>query len=136
MLKIVIDTNVLVSGLYNKNGVPAKALNVFYRDAAIPVVTHEILKEYIRVINYEKFGLSSEDREAAIHFMSRKIQNDPDHIFDISGIPDDDLKFVSAALEHNADGLITGNGRHFQPVSNIIRIYTPAEFISEFGNSL
>jgi len=48
-MKIVLDTNVLISGIFWK-GVPGEILDYWTSDKIEIVVTEEILKEYIDII--------------------------------------------------------------------------------------
>jgi putative PIN family toxin of toxin-antitoxin system len=132
MLKTVIDTNVIVSALYNTVGSPGKILQLIYLEKIIPVVTLEILREYERVVNYTKFNFLVHDREKVIEIMNKVLIALSPVQIEILGVPDDDLKFVYAALQLNADCLVTGNIKHFAAVSNLIKIMTPAEFIKRY----
>ena len=49
-----------------------------------------------------------------------------------------DLKFIETARSANADGLITGNMKHFEPAKNIIPVFSPKEaweklFVNNFN---
>lgn len=132
MQRSVIDTNIIVSGLRNNSGPPAMILRLIYDRAMTAIVTDDILVEYKRVIHYEKFNFSPSDKSDAIEVFSRFIIKGSGIQTPIFGVPDDDLKFVHAALQYNADFLITGNIKHFKSVSDIIRVITPAEFIKRY----
>ena len=57
--RLVIDTNVFVSGLISASGAPAKILRAIRQDRAIHVVSDPIVEEYLRVLDYpriRKFG--------------------------------------------------------------------------------
>ena len=54
-MKIVLDTNVLVSGLINPKGVPAKILNLMLNEKIIVLYDNRILREYETVLSRRKF---------------------------------------------------------------------------------
>lgn len=58
MIRVVYDTNIVVSGLLNPEGVPALLLNLATEGFVKLVVSEEILKEYEEVLMRPKFGLS------------------------------------------------------------------------------
>lgn len=54
MIKAVLDTNILVSGLISPKGSPAKILNLWQERKFILVTSQKILKEIKKVLNYPK----------------------------------------------------------------------------------
>jgi len=132
MKKTVIDTNVLISAMLGKSGPPWDILDLLEKEQLKVLVTEEIFKEYVRVTRYNKFKFTDELRNKTLGYIARFIVQNPKIQRSISGVPDDDLKFVHAALEYDADCLITGNTKHFAPVLNVIKVVTPAEFIKRY----
>jgi len=64
ILRVVVDTNVLVSGLLTVGGPPARVLD-FVRDGqVIPLVNNRILDEYARVLARPKFRQSIQTAQA------------------------------------------------------------------------
>src|SRR5579862_1234731 len=69
MLRVLLDTNVLVSAFLVPLGAPARLRQAFRQGVFALVVTDAVLAEYRRVLNYERIarrhGLSPEevDRE-------------------------------------------------------------------------
>ena len=53
-MKIVLDTNVLVSSLLNPDGSPAKILNLILSEKIILLYDNRILNEYYDVLKREK----------------------------------------------------------------------------------
>ncbi len=52
---VVIDTNILVSALWSKNGLPAKILSMVVSGVLVPCFDDRILCEYKDVLNRPKF---------------------------------------------------------------------------------
>ena len=59
-MKIVLDTNVLISSLINPNGIPAKILNLILSQKIILLYDNRILNEYYNVLRRDKFQFSDE----------------------------------------------------------------------------
>jgi len=59
-VKVVVDTNVLVSALLF-GGKPEKLMPLWQRGTIRPLASKEIIDEYLRVLTYPKFKLSEED---------------------------------------------------------------------------
>ena len=55
---VVIDTNILVSALWSRNGTPAKILSLVLNGKIVPCVDFRILREYRAVLERPKFGFS------------------------------------------------------------------------------
>lgn len=134
MLKIILDTNVVVSGLIKKASNPELILLLVFNKKAEWCVTREILEEYEAVLNRVRLRkyltpkqvkkFLSDTKETATFFKPKRktamIKDDPA-----------DNKFLDCALEAKADFFITGNIKHFSFENfHRTRIITPAEFIN------
>ena len=56
MVDVVLDTNVLVSALWSKDGIPAKIIHMIPDGRISPCYCEEILKEYEVVLSRPNFG--------------------------------------------------------------------------------
>ena len=134
MLKIVIDTNVLVSGLIKPDSTSELVILMVLNNQVMMFITDDIFKEYEQVLSRGKFGkylnakninsfLSQVKRCAKV--VSPKVQVDL--------VKDDpaDNKFLECTLAAEADFFITGNIKHF-PFKKFhkTRIVTPSEFLN------
>lgn len=124
----VIDTNVLISALISKKKDSATVLLLekLFDGVLTPVYNHEILKEYMEVMNRTKFYLDQNDIVQLLNTIiesgvqSERIKTD---LF----FPDKkDIVFYEVALSVNGTYLITGNTKHF-PTTPIV--VTPAEML-------
>ena len=130
MMRVVIDTNVLVSAIINPDGMPAQVLDHVFAGECEPVLSAAILDEYTRVLQHARLRLPAHLVERMLHYFRRFALPVPAahpayHCSDA-----DDTKFLAAALAGNASVLITGNKRHFPTHVPRLRILTPAEFIA------
>lgn len=132
--RIVLDTNVLVSGVLNPDGPPGKILLLLTRlGTARLLVSPEILSEYLEVLAREKFGLKDETIAFLLHNLVGLSETiTPEQKIDLLPDPDDN-KFIECAIEGRAAYLVTGNTKHFPfTIYQQVRIVTPATFIKKF----
>ena len=132
MIKVVLDTNVIVSSLLT-SGPPAFIVDLIPNGKIIPFYTNLILQEYFDVLSRKKFGFSTSQVTRLIDDIVNigiTVEDKPSLKNII--VNKDDLIFYNAAVEAQSF-LITGNIRHFPSESFIV---TPAQFIKIYqGNS-
>ena len=125
-MRIVLDTNVLISGLLSPNGKPAQILNLFLNKKLVLLYDNRILFEYIKVLHREKFDFKDEWINPLLDFLRSEgeyISAEPSSVLFSD---EEDKKFYEVATSGSADYLITGNLRHF-PNDDII--VSPGDFI-------
>lgn len=127
-MKIVLDTNVVVSGLLNSNGKPAQILNLLLNQKITLLFDNRILQEYSDVLYREKFQFTEEMVEPLLEFMKMEGEFILANPINDKFSDEDDKKFLEIAISGNANYLITGNTNHF-PKKDII--ISPSEFIEE-----
>jgi len=132
MIRVVIDTNVIISAFINPAGAPGRIKELMYSGTIIPVITPNIFSEINRVLNYTKFNFAAAEKWEILKFLSGHVEVYNGIKFTINNVPKDDLKFVYATKQFDADCLVTGNIKHFTAVSNVIKVITPAEFIKHY----
>ncbi len=123
----VFDTNVLVSALLTSNvsSPTVELLNHILDRTIIPVYNEDIINEYTEVLSRGKFGFSARRIEAVINAIRSGIAADRTPAE--WNFPDaDDIVFYEVALSVEDAYLVTGNTRHFPPVSKVV---TPAEML-------
>ena len=58
---VVIDTNILVSALWSRNGAPARVVSMVLTGDIVPCYDYRILCEYREVLQRPKFGFSKSE---------------------------------------------------------------------------
>ncbi len=132
-MRIVLDTNVLVSGLLSPFGPPADVVRLVAAGALRLGVDGRILEEYRLVLARPRFGFD----EARVGELLAQV--------DAEGLrgaarplrlrlPDpDDEPVLESALAVAADALVTGNVRHFPPARREgVRVLSPRAFVEEY----
>ena len=115
MLRVVIDTNILISALLSKKGVPAKLIDA-WRNREFLVITsesaiHEAERVMAELASTGKYSISNED----IQSMSHLLREDALLVsgqMDVQGaVPQDpdDEKFIAIALEGEATVIVSGD---------------------------
>jgi putative PIN family toxin of toxin-antitoxin system len=129
-VRVVLDTNVLVSGLLNPHGSPGRVVDLFLAGEITLLVDDRILAEYRAVPPRPKFGFDVSDVLdvlGQIEAESMRVMATPLGI----SLPDEtDLPFLEVALAGEAQALVTGNARHFaKPKGASLAVESPAQFI-------
>ncbi len=127
-MKIVLDTNVLVSALINPKGMPAKILNLILNGRLTILYDNRIMGEYRVVLSRKKFNFSHEMIEPLIDFIKYEGEFIASEPLKTHFVDEDDKMFLEVAVSGNAEYLITGNTKHF-PAENYI--LTPKIFIEQ-----
>ena len=137
--RLVIDTNVFVSGLISASGAPAKILRAIRQNRAIHVVSDPIVEEYLRVLDYpriRKFEKVSDEFIATIAayliYQTHRVELTSN--VRMSRDPDDDV-FLQTAVDGQASLLISGDKTDLLSLTAIedIPIVTAREAIVRLG---
>ena len=128
MLKIVLDTNVLVSALWSEQGNPLEILEKFFQDEFLLYYCDEIMEEYDEVLHRTKLGFSKAKVSALLEEILVKGISSRATVSNISFIDESDRVFFDLAKENGAF-LITGNTKHYP---NEPFILTPQQFLAFF----
>ena len=136
-MRIVLDTNVLVSGLLSPYGPPGEIVRLVSGGLVSLCLDARILAEYRDVLARPRFGFDATavaDLLAYIESSGEMVASAPLPL----RLPDpDDEPFLEAALASCADGLITGNLSHSPPPARSgVAVLSPAEFIELYRSRL
>lgn len=139
MIRIVLDTNVIISALTaNKPTPPLDILILIQNKKIIHATSAEILEEVEEVMNREKLVkrhklLKEQVHNLIINFAQASyLTAGKISITVVKDDPDDD-KFVDCAVESNAERIVSGDN-HLLTLKEYknIKIMTPGDFIKEF----
>lgn len=130
-MKVVIDTNVLMSGLFWPNGPPRKVLEAWGDGLFTAVVTSDIMMEYREVV--ARLSKSNPSVDVTRHLDRLLMLSDFVLSAYIRGSicsdPDDD-KFIFAAVSGHAARIVTGDKALLRVGTfRKIIIQTPAAFV-------
>jgi putative PIN family toxin of toxin-antitoxin system len=128
-LKLVIDTNVVVSGALKPKGAEHAALIVAVTPPAMLFVSENILAEYAAVLSRPELRIRAAERQELIKLVkdhSRLVV--PKRKLAVCSDPDDDI-FLECAETAHADYLITGNKKHFPVYWQATKIINARELL-------
>lgn len=130
MIRVVLDTNVLVSALLSPGGPSRRIALLAFRGELQLGVDQRIREEYREVLSRGKFRFDPKDVE---DFLSALLGGSQEVIAAPAegSFPDEeDRAFAEVAVAFQAEALVTWNVRHFRAAERIgIRVVTPAEFL-------
>jgi len=132
MLKVVFDTNVIVSAALYEESLPALLLSLGLEDEVRFFVSPELFNEYERVLKRPRFKLGHKAiTELLEKILKKAVMVNPSKELKILKIDETDNRILECATKAKADFVITGNKRHF-PLEEFkgIKIVTPREFIN------
>ena len=124
-MKVVVDTNVIVSAQLNANGPPAKILSLILNGKLSLLYDNRILFEYIEVLSRKDFGFKTETTSDLIDFFKHEGEYISANPSDAKFHDEADKKFYEVHKSGDAQYLVTGNRKHFPDEDTIV---TPAVF--------
>lgn len=112
-MKVVLDTNVVVSALLFEQGRLAWIRGLWFDGRIVPLVTRFTIQELVRVLAYPKFALDEDDIEAVLAAYVPFAETVPAPLRVASGLPNchdpHDQPFLELAAAGRAQALVTGD---------------------------
>ncbi len=111
--RLVIDTNVFVSGLISPEGPPALILRAVRGKRAVHLVSDFIVEEYLRVLDYPRIRKFRKITDAFVADIAAYLVYQTERVelrsrIKTSADPDDDV-FLNTAVDGRATLLVTGD---------------------------
>ena len=135
-VKIVLDTNVLISGLIVENGPSGKILDAIQKGDLALITSGPLLQEFAEVVSrphiIRKYPKVTEHAEAILDYLRTHATlfkiNSVERVVDDD--PDDDL-VIASAIAGEAEYIVSGD-EHLLALAQhgAIRIIAPAEFVA------
>ncbi len=139
MIRAVLDTNVIVSGILTEKGAPAKILKAWFEDRFHLVTSGTILEELRRILRYPKISRRHGWSDAQVL----------EFVEDVTGLailvpgelrlavvsedPSDD-RYLECAVEGEAGDVVSGD-RHLVRLAQYegVEILSPRAFLNVLG---
>ena len=129
-LRLVIDTNVLISAAIKPTGLQRTVLLIATTKPCRLYVSLPILGEYNSVLARPELKIRKGLRLQLLQLLrNRSYTIAPTRRLDLASDPDDNM-FIECADAARADYLITGNLKHFPRFWKNTKIITSREFVS------
>ena len=143
MLKVVLDTNICVSGLLVKAGLPAQVLDTWRERQYVLITSPGIIAEIRATLAYprirRKYAVTDEDVEQLVALLEQDALVVPGHADVAGSIPDDtvDEMVLACAIEAKADVIVSGD-RHLLDLGTYrsVSIVTARQFLERLKADL
>lgn len=132
-MRVVIDTNVLVSALLKPQSKPAQILDLVIAGQLTLLLDNRILYEYREVLKRERFGFNEVWVDELMSFLDTVCEYVVAEPVKINLRDPDDLPFLEIAMTGKAEALITGNKKDFAKSPQEVPIYLPEEFLARYS---
>jgi putative PIN family toxin of toxin-antitoxin system len=129
MIRVVIDTNVLVSALLRSGGLPEAVINLALSGEVRWFASESVLAEYDEVLQRPRLAIDAAKAAGAMARIRAIVSLVSPTVRVAAASDPDDNQFLECAEAAQAHCLVTGNIRHFPEVWRETRIVTPREFI-------
>jgi uncharacterized protein len=135
-MRLVLDTNVLISALLNVGRTPDQALSQVCARRDVVLYDHRIAEEYRSVLARPKFQAIDPSRSEALVAALLALGEDLGTVRPWEGAMIDprDRCFIEVALAGRADAIVTGNTKHY-PTDLGFEVLTPAALLSRHGGN-
>jgi len=129
-LRLVIDTNVVVSAALKPEGLQRTVLLLAMTKSVRWYVSEAIVAEYALVLARPELKIRRSLRQQLLQLIKNHARVVvPSRMAQITSDPDDNI-FVECADAAHADYLVTGNQRHFPKFWKNTKIISSTEFLS------
>ena len=128
MIRVVLDTNVVISSLL-ASGPPNAILDLAFNGEFEWYASKSILKEYETVLGYPRLKIDAEDRKRTMRAIRKKAQIVAPNIILAEAVDEEDNRFLECAQVSKANYLITGNLRHFPTIWKYTKVVAPRDFL-------
>ncbi len=134
MIRVVIDTSVLVSAVISPTGPNARLFDFIAAKQLRPYVTEAVLEEYSRVFEYERLQHLDKRRVARLRGVLERaaVKVKPRGRLKISG-HEDDNRIYECAVAAKADFIVTENTKHFRKPYKTTRIVNARQLLEPLG---
>jgi uncharacterized protein len=133
-MRIVLDTNMLVSGLLNPDGKPGRIVDLILGGRLRLLYDDRILGEYLDVLARPQLAIDP----SLAHVVVGNIRLTGERVTALplpeDTLPDpEDMPFAEIAISGETEVLVTGNAKHFSRLRDRgVMVLSPAEFLKRF----
>jgi hypothetical protein len=128
--KVVIDTNVFVSGL-NFKGKPRRVLDLIWEGEIEVYISSFIFKELEDTLKEDFDWSKKEVKDTIERIKTKTIQVQPEVKISVIKGKDDDNRILECAVEGSVQCIVSGDEHHILPLKEYkgVKILSPAEFL-------
>ncbi len=136
MIRVVIDTNIVVSAMLRSGGLPEAVFNLAVDRLTVQLYfSAPVMAEYEEVLHRPRLNINPDKVNDALARIRRAgFPVIPTVIVTAASDPDDNI-FLECAQTAEAHYLVTGNSKDFPAVWQTTRIVTAREFMEVFAGA-
>ena len=128
-LRLVIDTNIVVSAALKQDGLQRTVLLLAITKPARLYVSNVMMDEDRDVLGRRRLNIPRGHRQQLLQLIrSRSHSVTPTRLLQVTADPDDN-KFLACADAARADYLVTGNQKHFPKFWKKTKVISSREFV-------
>lgn len=137
-MKVVLDTNILFSGIAHTDGTPGKIVSAWLEGQFDLVLSDALIEEFSRVLNYPKIqkllarsGVTDDELRDYVDIFRMKaiLVKTNEVVLEVKPADAKDIPVVATLVASGAEFLVTGDKKHLLSLK-MPRIVTAADFLS------
>jgi len=131
LILIVLDTNVIVSGLLSSQASPGKIIDPIMANVIQVAYDDRILGEYEDVLSRPELHIRPARVNAVVTHIELSGKYTISEPLSTEGYNDpDDIMFAEVLVASEADAMVTGNLRHYEPLmEQNLPVLSPTQFL-------
>ena len=134
-MRVVLDTNILVSALWKQDGLEAKVVRLALDGTLVPCASEELWTEYVEVLSRAKFAKLRSAAESLLAQLATRVVRVIPQMKVTWSKDEEDNRVLECLQEAQGTYLITGNLRHFPREWEGARIVNAKEFFDMMQTS-
>jgi len=132
-VRVVLDTNVLISAVLKPNGLEAAVVDGILAGTLEAHVTPQVWAEYEEVFTRRKFAVLRSESTRILAALDRVVHRTEATTIATSAKDEDDNRFLECADAARANFLVTGNLRHYPSEYGCTRILNARGLFDALG---
>ena len=135
MLRVVLDTNILLSACWKPTGNEGRAVELALAGAFTPCVTNAVVNEYRDVLLRDKFAALRPRVETMLQSLElcAYLVTATSRVY--ASNDDDDNRVLECAAAAGAKYLVTGNGKHYPSEWGVTQVVNARKFLDAISGS-
>lgn len=135
-MKIVLDTNVVVSAHLKAGGLEDQTLRLVFQGVVTECGSEPVFEEYRRVLGSLRLGLDPTTVKTSLdHLRKQAVFVSPASTLGVCS-HEPDNRFLECAEAANADVVVTGNKKHFPAAWKTTKVMNARQFLELIADDL
>lgn len=132
-MRVVLDTNILVSACWKPGGLEAQVVEMAIAGQLTACISPQVLAEYRDVLSRKKLASVAERARELLTRLEHTAVSVESTVRIAISIDDDDNRFLECAEAAQAEYLISGNLRHYPGSHRETRVVNAREFFTQLN---